>query len=489
MVRELKNYIDGNWIESESDIFEEVKNPATNETLAKVPFSTEEEVLQAIDSAKRTFNEEWRNASINDRIDPLFEYVQVLREEKKNIAKVLVKEHGKELSAALGEVDRTIQMVQDACTVMEIGKGDFSENVASAPIDEYSVMRPLGVFTMIPPFNFPAMVPWWFAPYAISVGDTYIIKANEVCPMTQQYMFELIDSKLDLPDGVINLIHGGPEVAEILIEHPDVEGVSFVGSTPVARHIYKLAAEHGKRVQAQAGANNYHVVMPDANLDRAVDNLLGPYWGNSGQRCLAGSVLIGVGEIYDELKSEFVSRSKELKIGYGLDEEVDMGPVVSEKNLNDLKEWIDKGLEEGGKLVLDGRDVSVEGYPDGYFLGPTIFENVEPGMEIFDEEVFGPVMCLYHAENLDEAVNVINRDSYGNATTIYTENGRWARKFQNEVKVGNVGINIGTVAPMSYYPFCGMKDSFFGDLHGQSKDVVNFLADRQVVVRRWFGSE
>lgn len=489
MVEKLKNYIGGEWKKSSSENYREIKNPAKDEVIVKAPLSTKEEVENAINVAKEAFHESWRNASINERIDPLFKYVRVLEEKKEEIAETLIKEHGKEWSAAVGEIDRAIQMVQNACTTMEIGKGDFSENIASAPIDEYSVMRPLGVFAMIPPFNFPAMVPWWFAPYAIAVGDTYIIKPNEVCPMTQQHMFELIDEELNLPDGVINLVHGGPDVANRLMKHPDIEGISFVGSTPVARHIYQTAASEGKRVQAQAGANNYHVVMPDANLEKTVDNLLGPYWGNSGQRCLAGSVLIGVGDIYEDLKEKFIEETEKLKIGYGLEKDTDIGPVVSKEKMRELEEWIEKGLEEGGDLLLDGRGVSVKEYPNGYFLGPTIFENVRPGMSIFDEEVFGPVMCLYHADDLDEAIDLINRDKYGNATTIYTESGQWARKFQNEVKVGNIGINIGTVAPMSYYPFSGMKESFFGDLHGQSKDVVQFFADRQVVIRRWFGNE
>lgn len=486
MVKELKNYINGSWIKSETNHVEDVINPAKDEVIGRVPFSTKEEVKSAIGAAKESFESEWRNASINERVDPLYKYVEVLERNQEELATTLIKEHGKEWDAAVGEMRRAIQMVQSACAAIETQKGDFSENIATA-IDEYSVMRPLGVFTMIPPFNFPAMVPWWFIPFALAVGDTYILKPNEQCPMTQQHMFELIDQELDLPDGVINLVNGGPEVANLLIEHPDIEGVSSVSSTKVAKTIYQKAAGLGKRAQCQAGANNFHVVLADANLDKAIDNLLGPYWGNTGQRCLAGSILLVDKEIYQEFKERFIEATKQLTIGYGLEKDIDIGPVVSKKALHMLEDYIETGLKEGAELVLDGRNVQVEGYPDGYFLGPTIFENAKPGMRIFDEEVFGPVACLAEISHLDEAIHLIKGNRYGNAITIYTESGYSARKLRNEVEVGNVGVNIGTVAPMAYYPFSGMKDSFFGDLHGQSKDVINFFTERQVVIERWLG--
>lgn len=483
----IKNYIGGEWVRSETAKYKEVRNPATNEVIAKVPMSTKKEAEGVVEIADQAFSNEWRNLSINERIDPLFKYVEVLEKNQEEISKTLVKEHGKEWDAAMGEMKRTIQMVQSACSVFETQKGDFTENVAKG-IDEYSVLRPLGVFGMIPPFNFPAMVPWWFIPFALAVGDTYVLKANEQCPMTQNHMFKLIDNELDLPDGVVNLINGGSKVGQSLIENPKVEGISFVGSTPVAREIYKNSAKEGKRVQAQAGANNFHVVMPDANLEKTTDNLLGPYWGNTGQRCLAGSIIIAVGDVYEEVKEKFINKTKKLNIGYGLNKETEIGPVISSEALRELKKTIDKGLDEGAEMLLDGRDIEVSEFPEGNFLGPTVFEGAEPGMELFDEEVFGPVACITKAANLDEAIRTVNNDKFGNAITIYTESGANARKFRNQVKVGNVGINIGTVAPMSYYPFGGMKESFFGDLHGQSEDVVNFFADRQVVVERWFGN-
>ncbi len=486
MVTELKNYINGTWTESETDEFEEIRNPAKDEVIARVPYSTKKEVNSAVKAARYSFESEWRNTPINERIDPLYKYVEVLERNQEELAETLIKEHGKEWTAAVGEIRRTIQMVQDATAAMETQKGDFSENVASG-IDEFSVLRPLGVFGMVPPFNFPAMVPWWFIPFALAVGDTYVLKPNEQCPMTQIHMFRLIDEELDLPDGVLNLVNGGPEAANLLIEHPNIEGISSVGSTKIAKKIYRKASSAGKRVQCQAGANNFHVVLSDANLEKTVENLLGPYWGNTGQRCLAGSVILAEESIYGNLKERFLESTKKLKIGSGLEKETDIGPVVSKKALEELKNWIEIGLDEGGELLLDGRKVKVEDHPDGYFLGPTIFENVEPGMRIFDEEVFGPVACLAKVENLDEAIRTVEDNRFGNAVTIYTENGSAARKFRNEVKVGNVGINVGTVAPMSYYPFSGMKDSFFGDLHGQSRDAINFFTDRQVVIERWFG--
>lgn len=486
MVTELKNYTNGTWNESETEKFEEIRNPAKDEVIAKVPYSTEKEVNSAVKTARKAFESEWRNTPINERINPLYKYVEVLERNQKELAETLIKEHGKEWDAAVGEIKRTIQMVQDATATIETQKGDFSENVASG-IDEFSVLRPLGVFGMVPPFNFPAMVPWWFIPYALAVGDTYVLKPNEQCPMTQIHMFRLIDEELDLPDGVLNLVNGGPEAANLLIEHRDIEGISSVGSTEVARKIYSKASSAGKRVQCQAGANNFHVVLSDANLEKTVENLLGPYWGNTGQRCLAGSVILAEESIYENLKGRFLEATKRLKIGSGLNKETDIGPVISKDALEDLKNWIEIGLDEGGELLLDGRDVKVENHPNGFFLGPTIFENVEPGMRIFDEEVFGPVACLAKIENLEEAIRTVGNNRFGNAVTIYTESGSAARKFRNEVKVGNVGINVGTVAPMSYYPFSGMKDSFFGDLHGQSKDAINFFTDRQVVIERWFG--
>jgi len=482
MTERLKNYIGGEWKESKSEEFKEVNNPATDKVIAEVPLSTENEVDEAVNLAKKAF-EKWRNTSVTRRTEPLFKLVQVLKDNKENVARILTKEHGKTYGSALGEMDRTIQMVEGACATLESNKGEFTENI-SKDIDEYSVRRPLGVFAHIAPFNFPAMVPWWYAPWAIAVGDTFILKASEQCPMAQQKIFELIDEELDLPKGVINLINGGKDVGEMLISNPDIKGITFVGSTNVGKKIYSEAAKNGKRVQCQTGANNFLVVMPDANLEKIMPNMMNSCFGNAGQRCLAGSIVLGVGDIYETLEKTFIRYAKDQKIGYGLDEEMDMGPVVSKKSLKKLHSDIETGIKEGGKLLLDGRNVKVEDHPDGYFLGPTVF-NAKKGMKIFDEEIFGPVVCIDKVDTLEDAITMINDDRYGNAATIYTEKGGAAREFRNKINIGNVGVNIGVVAPMAYYPFGGMKDSFFGDLHGQSKDIVNFFADRQIVIRRW----
>ncbi len=482
MKKRLKNYVGGEWRNSGSEDVREVKNPAKDEVIAEVPLSSSEEVDECVEAAKEAF-ESWSNIPVTERIEPLFELVHGLKDQKERIARGLTEEHGKVYGSALGELERTIQMVEGACATLESNKGDFTENV-SANIDEYTVRRPLGVFATIAPFNFPAMVPWWYAPWAVAVGDTFILKANEQCPITQQRIFELIDEKIDLPDGVINLINGGKEVGERLIIHPDIEGITFVGSTPVGKEIYSQAADRGKRVQCQTGANNFLVVMPDVDLDSVMSNIMNSCFGNAGQRCLAGSIVLGVGEIYPELEETFIDHAREIEVDQGMEEGADMGPVVSKEALERLESDIEQGLQEGGELLMDGREIEVEGYDQGYFLGPTVFK-AKKGMKIFDEEIFGPIVCLDSVETLDEAVEMINEDKYGNAASIYTEKGGAAREFRNGVKIGNVGVNLGVVAPMSYYPFGGMKDSFFGDLHGQGKDIVNFFADRQVVIRRW----
>ncbi len=481
-VERLRNYVGGRWVESASTEWEEVRNPATDEVLSLVPLSTLEEVDVCVAAAREAFSA-WRDVPAVERCRYLFRLRHLLEERQADLARMITLEHGKEYRAAMGEMRRLIEMVEVACGIPTLMMGDYSEQIAPR-IEEYSVRVPLGVFAMIPPFNFPGMVPFWFMPWAVALGNTYIIKPNEQCPMTQQRLYGLIH-EVGFPPGVVNLINGGAEVAGRLIAHPDVKGISFVGSTATARAIYRMCGEHGKRCQAQAGANNFLVVMPDADLDAAMPNIMESCFGNSGQRCLSGGVVLGVGPVYERLRDSFVAAAACLKVGCGFDEEVDLGPVVSRKALARLHQAIERGVAEGARLLLDGRGVKVEGYPKGYFLGPTVFE-AEPGMSIFDQEVFGPVRCLKKVESLDDAIRLINSSRYGNAATIYTQNGAWAREFRYRVECGNVGVNVGIVAPMAFYPFGGMKDSFFGDLHGQGKDVVNFFSDRKVVIERWF---
>jgi malonate-semialdehyde dehydrogenase (acetylating)/methylmalonate-semialdehyde dehydrogenase len=376
-----------------------------------------------------------------------------------------------------------IENVEVAAGIPSLMMGYSLEDIAK-DIDCVAERQPLGVFAMIPPFNFPAMIPWWFAPYALATGNTYIIKPSEQVPCTQNRIFEILD-EVGFPEGVINLVNGAKEVVDMLLESPDIKGVSFVGSTPVARYIYKKAAENDKRVQCQAGAKNFLVVMPDADLDRTVPSLLTSFFGCAGERCLSGAVLLAVGDIYESLREQFIEAASKLKVGNPLDETVQMGPVISKQHKERVLRYIEEGIEEGAKLVLDGRDIKVEGY-NGYFIGPTIFDEVSHEMVIAKEEIFGPVACIIKVKDLDEAIDIIHANPYGNAACIYTSSGKWAREFKYRVQCGNIGVNIGIAAPMAFFPFGGYKDSFFGDLHGQGRDAINFFTDKKVIISRWF---
>ena len=341
------------------------------------------------------------------------------------------------------------------------------------------------MFGAICPFNFPAMIPFWFWPYAVATGNTYIIKSSKQVPLTQAYIFKLIE-EAGFPPGVINLVNGSHEVADMLMDHPSVKGISFVGSTPVARYVYKKCGENGKRVQAQGGAKNSLVVMPDANMSRSVANMLASFYGCAGQRCLAGANMVAVGEAAEPVLKKFTEGAQRIKVGYGLDESVNMGPVVSGDAKKKILGYIEKGVEEGAKLVLDGRDIKVPGYEKGHFIGPTLFKDVTPDMTIAKEEIFGPVVSFLQVDTLDDAIDFIHASPFGNAASIYTQSGPAAREFRYRCQAGNIGINIGIVAAMAYFPFAGYKDSFFGDLHGQGQDAVKFFTDRKVVITRWF---
>ncbi len=478
----LKNYIDGEWVESSGKLLD-VHNPATGEVIAQVPLSTAEEVDQAVAAAKAAF-EEWRETPPLVRARYMFRLKGLMEERFEELARTVVKEHGKILDEARGEVRRAIENVEVAMAVPSLMMGYNAEDIAEG-IDEEAVLQPVGVFCCVAPFNFPAMVPFWFLPYAIACGNTYIVKPSEVCPISQSLLFDLMD-EADLPPGVVNLVNGSRETVDALLTHPGVAGVSFVGSTPVAKHIYSTAAAHGKRAQCQAGAKNCLVVMPDAVLDRTVANILTSAFGTAGQRCLAGALVLAVGEVYEPLKEQLVAAASQIQVGYGLDEGVQMGPVVSRRALDRILGYIEKGLEEGAELILDGRNVRVEGYPNGYFVGPTIFDKVRPEMVIAREEIFGPVLGIIRVADFDEALEIIAGIPYGNAASLFTSSGRWAREFKYRVRCGNLGINIGIAAPIASFPFGGMKESFFGDLHGQGRDAIQFFTDRKVVITRWF---
>lgn len=477
----LKFYVDGEWIDSESGEVHPAMNPAKDVEIAEVPYSTREEVKNAISVAKEAF-EEWREIPLTARLRYLFDLKNKLEEHFEEISRIITQNHGKPIDEARGEMRRLIENVETAISIAyTLNKGEHLDQIATG-IDETLVREPLGVFGIIGPFNFPVLAPFWFIPHALVLGCTLVVKPSEITPLSMDRAFKLIDD-IGLPPGVINLIHGGKDSGEELIKNPDVKGVTFVGSTPVGRTVYRLAGEYGKRAIVQAGAKNFLIVMPDADVDRTIPALITSFFGNTGQRCLAGANLVVIGDIYEKIRDKFVDSASKLRLGYGLDEDVDMGPVVSRSAMNRIHGYIEKGVEEGARLILDGRNPDVD-YP-GYFIGPTVFEDVTPDMTIAKEEIFGPVASIIRAENLDEAIEMINSSQYGNSACIFTSSGATARKFRREVDCGNIGINIGIAAPMAFFPFGGRKESFFGVLHGQI-DCVEFFTDKKIVISRWW---
>lgn len=478
----LKNYIGGEWVASSSSEILDVHNPATDTILARVPLSTAEEVNQAVTAAHEAF-QEWRETPPLVRARYMFRLKALMEEHFEDLARTITTEHGKILDEARGEVRRAIENVEVAAGVPSLMMGYNAEDIA-AGIDEDCVLQPMGVFCCVAPFNFPGMVPFWFLPYAVACGDTFIVKPSEVCPITQNRLFKVLD-EAGIPPGVVNLINGAKGVVDGLLTHPDVVGVSFVGSTPVGKYIYATAAAHGKRAQCQAGAKNALVVMPDAALDGTVAAILTSAFGTAGQRCLAGTLVLAVGEAYEPLKARLVEAASRIKVGDGLDELVQMGPVVSRKSLDRILDYIEKGAQEGAQLLLDGRKVQVANYPNGYFVGPTIFDKVRPDMIIAREEIFGPVLGIIPVADFETALSIMDDIPYGNAASLFTSSGKWVREFKYRARCGNIGINIGIAAPIASFPFAGMKQSFFGDLHGQGRDAIQFFTDRKVVISRW----
>jgi malonate-semialdehyde dehydrogenase (acetylating)/methylmalonate-semialdehyde dehydrogenase len=484
-VQVLKNYVNGEWVESKSTQTLDVVNPATTEVLGRVPLSTRADVEEAIRYAAEAY-EEWRETPPLTRARYMFTLKSLMEDHFEEVSQILTKEHGKTLDEARGEVRRAIECVEHAAGIPTLMMGYNSETIAPG-LDEECILQPLGVFCCLPPSNFPSMIPYWFMPYGVACGNTYIIKPSSEVPMTQNKMFELID-EAGFPPGVINLVNGSKEVSDALLESKDVKGVSFVGSTPVARYVYSKATAGGKRAQCQGGAKNFLLVMPDALIDSMMPAIMNSVYGCAGQRCLAGANVVAVGDdaFYEQLKRKLVESAKKLKTGYGLDETVQMGPLRSKQAKEKVLSYIETGIKEGAELILDGRNLKVPGYENGYFIGPTVFDKVNPKMKIGSEEIFGPVMCLIRAKNFDDALKMIHENPYGNAASIFTQSGKWAREFKHRVQAGDVGINIGIAAPVAFFPFSGWKDSFFGDLHGQGFDAINFFTDRKVVIERWF---
>lgn len=479
-VERLKNYVGGEWIDSSAQATGQVHNPATGELIGECPFSSKEEVDHAVQVAKEAFVS-WRRVPVEDRIQPLFRLKALLDEHAEELAAILTREHGKTLSEALGSVRRGIQMVEAATSAPSMLMGQALEDI-SRNIDCHSVRQPLGVFTCIAPFNFPAMVPLWFFPFAVACGNTFVCKPSEQVPFSQRRMFELVH-EAGFPAGVLNLVNGAHDVVNGFLDHPDIAGVSFVGSTPIAEYVYKRAAANLKRVQALGGAKNYIVVMADADMEFTLDSVCESSMGCAGERCLAASVILCVGGCEDQVREGLVKRMRKIVIGDGSKPGVTMGPVISAAHRDRVLAKIEEGIAEGAELVLDGRNPDVAG--DGFFVGPTLFDSVKEGMSVAQDEIFGPVVCLMAVDTLDEALAIAKRQPLANANSIFTTSGAAARQFGYEVPAAMCGINIGVAAPMSFFSFGGSKSSFFGDLKAHGREAYDFYTDRKVIISRW----
>jgi len=487
----LRNYINGKWVESESKKYLDVENPSTGEVLAKVPLSTTSETNRAIDAAEAAFKI-WSNTPVARRVRPLFKLNELLRENEEILSRILVAEVGKSMTDARTEFKRIYENIEVACGMPVLQQGDKIIG-SSFDIDGEVLRLPIGVFAMIAPFNFPGMVPFWFLPYALATGNTYIVKVSKQVPMTMQEIAKYIDI-CGFPPGVFNLVNGDKTVAEAFMDSSKVKGISIVGSTNTCKIVAQKCANTNKRFQAMGSAKNHLVVMPDARLDMVIRNMTTSCYGCAGQRCMASSAIIGVGEMYDTICKRFVEDSKEIIVANPLDpkvidEPMVMGPVISKKAKDFILSMIEEGVKEGANLALDGRGVKVPGCEDGYFIGPTVFTDVKPGMKIHETEIFGPVVVILKADNLDEAIKIINNHKYGNGASIYTQNGYYSRKFKLETEVGMIGVNIGIPAPVAYLPFGGMKESQYADIKAQGKAIINFFTEDKIITERYFKEE
>jgi malonate-semialdehyde dehydrogenase (acetylating)/methylmalonate-semialdehyde dehydrogenase len=492
-VLSVQNYISGEWVASNGQKMD-VVNPATGKVIAKVPLSTTAEVNAAVDAANDVFLD-WRRTPPLARARCLFRLRNLIEDHFEELSRIQTMEHGKTIDESRGETRRGIENVEVATGIPSLMMGYNLEDIA-AGIDESVIRQPLGVFGIIPSFNFPFMVPLWFAPYAVATGNCVVIKPSPHAPLSQGKLGELVE-EAGFPPGVWNIVHGGAAVASHLLEHSNIKGICFVGSTTVGRDIvYRKCGETAKRVIAQCGAKNYLLVMPDANLERTIASCMTSFYGCTGQRCLSGANLVVVGEgltemahtaFYEKVVGAFTQAASKIRVGYGLDESVQMGPLQNRDRKTRVISFIEKGLTEGANLRLDGRNVQlIRDWPHDCFLNPSVFEGVTTDMTIGREEIFGPVASIMRARNLTEAISMIHSSPYGNAASIFTSNGKWSREFQYNVRCGNIGINIGIAAPMAFFPFSGMKDSFFGVLHGQGSEAIRFFTESKVVIQRWF---
>ena len=478
----IPQFINGQWVESHASEWLDVVNPATAEVLGRVPMSDAAEVTRAIDAAQAAYPD-WRRTPAEDRIQPLFKLKMLLEEHIDDFARTITQENGKTLVEAKAEMRRSIENVEVACGIPMMMQGYNLEDVARG-IDETMIRQPLGVVAAITAFNFPGMIPFWFLPYAIACGNTLIVKPSERVPLTMKLAFELLE-KTGLPKGVANLVNGGKVAADTLIDHPAVRAISFVGSTPVARYIYARAGANGKRAQCQGGAKNYVIVLPDADMSMATQIISDSAFGCAGQRCLAVSVAVTVGEAQKTFRDSITESAANLRVGNGLDEGVQMGPVITPQSKSRVESLIGVGEKQGAKVLLDGRNSRIPKCEAGNFVKPTILDNLPATSELADTEIFGPVLSLVHASNMDEALTFLERNPYGNQASLFTSSGSAARRFRYEAPAGNIGINIGVAAPMAYFPFSGWKDSFFGVLHGQGRDAIEFYTEKKVVIERW----
>ena len=478
----VPNFYEGAWQDSAASEWQEVINPATGEVLARVPLSSHDEVAKVIEAAAAAYPA-WRRTPPEDRIQPLFKLKQLLEEHIDDLSRIITQENGKTFTEAKAELRRAIENVEVACGIPMMMQGYNLEDVARG-IDETMIRQPLGVVAAITPFNFPGMIPFWFLPYAIACGNTLVVKPSERVPLTMRRAFELLE-QTGLPKGVVNLVNGGKAAVDALIDHPKVRAISFVGSTPVAKYIYARAGANGKRAQCQGGAKNHVIVLPDADMPMATQIISDSAFGCAGQRCLAVSVAVTIGDAQTRFRDAIAESASKIKVGYGLDEGVQMGPVITPQSRQRVESLIGVGEKQGAKLLLDGRNPKISKHERGNFVKPTILDGVPATSEITDTEIFGPVLSLVHARDLDEALAFLERSAYGNQASLFTSSGAAARRFRYEAPAGNIGINIGVAAPMAYFPFSGWKDSFFGVQHGQGRDAVEFYTEKKVVVERW----
>ena len=478
----IEHFIDGKIVSGTSDRKGKVFNPAIGKQESEVRLGTKQDLDLAVQKAKKAF-ETWSNVTPIQRARIIFKYKEIIEKNSDLLAKMIVSEHGKVYEDAKGSLTRGLEVVEFACGIPQMLKGDFTENVGTN-IDSWSVRQPLGVCAGITPFNFPAMVPMWMFPMAIACGNTFVLKPSEKDPSCPLKLAELF-SEAGLPDGVLNVVNGDKEVVDAILEHKDISAVSFVGSTPIAKYIYENAAKNEKRVQALGGAKNHCVVMPDCDLDQAVNGLMGAAYGSAGERCMAQSVAVAVGNVGDKLVDELSKKVEALKIGPGMDKNSEMGPLVTKEHLERVRGYVDLGIKEGADLVVDGRDIKLQGYEDGYYIGGCLFDNVKKDMRIYKEEIFGPVLSVVRAKDFNEALNLINDHEFGNGTSIYTRDGDAGRTFANQIKVGMVGINIPIPVPVAFHSFGGWKRSLFGDQHMHGPEGVRFYTKLKTMTSRW----